>query len=231
MIGLAKRLFVPRGIDTYYMFKNQKRRAQFRSINRFLNFFSVLATIAFVIAMVAFGLVIGTWLFLFIITFGLVNIFANGGDFMNLVMLMGLIGLIAFGVIFILKFVLQWGYIMAESRDLNKNPENNQTHIKVARAIRKIKIGNLITLLIFIVLAVLIYLVYQESGVSSDNNTNLILLGAAALIAIIGNKIFAGRQYKSVEPEVKEIRKQWRQKSIDKKAETQAMIDAERGVK
>jgi len=203
--GLIKGIFIPKGVNPKYMFKDEGRRKQFLAVNRSLGFFLGLATFALIGSMVMFGLIFGAWLLLWILSLGLLNILAGGSPFLETVVLIALVSLIAFLVLHMIKFAFQWGYVLAESRSLSKNPEENKDYIAVARVVRRTKIANIITLFVFVGLVYLVYLVFG-GNTKFDTDNSMWIIGVG-LVVIVLNKIYNGRQKKSVREEIDRIKK------------------------
>lgn len=213
---MAKRLSAKK--KKLLMFKDEGRGKRFSFFSGLLTFFfriSLLVTIVTSITLILSLLLYVLWPVLYIIlviaTLGIIILSGVGINldltpFINKITPVITVSLCLCAALFVLRFLLEWFYILTESRSLNKNPNENAHYIAVCKAVKRIKISDIIVFAAVIISIVIMVAVINVTGVDTNNAFAEKALPAIALIIIIGfpiaGKIYKSKQLKSVNNDI-----------------------------
>jgi len=189
-------------------------------LNSLLTFIFILSLIAFIGTAILYllaSIMIALWpVFYIILCIGLVGIpllmdwpiEVNPGPFLDALTPVLIGTLIIFVAAFTLRFVIDWLYVLNQSRKLGQDPEENKHFIAVAKVVRKLKIVDLIVFALRIIVIVLAIIITKSIGFDSDD-TMLETVGTIALILFLAlpilNRIFARVQFKKINADVQAI--------------------------
>jgi len=109
--------------------------------------------------------------------------------------------------LFILRFIIEWLFVLNESRSLNKNPEENKHHIAIARVVKRVKIVDIIKFLLMILVIALVVALADTTTTDPEAVTAgqkvLPAICLCVLISIpIAGKIFAKKQFKKIDDDI-----------------------------
>ena len=186
------------------MFKDEKRRDRLRSSNITLRILWVLSIVAVIGCGLLWGGAFAAWLFatiLFAWTPGYASFHYGVWDFMKYTLWAMLGAVILFAVVYVVRFIIEWIAVLAEDRELKKQPEENRIYIDIARIVKRAKIANLIAFAV-VVAAVIAVSSFMQGTEADQDNTVAIILVASGLAMFIACKIFAAVQFKKVKPQL-----------------------------
>lgn len=211
----------------YFMFKNPDRRKSLKRANTTLNVFSVLASIAFGlgVAMFAFGAV--AWFMVFIFTLGLSTKTNWLGPYFSFAAIYLLITAIIFLIVLIIKFVVEWGFILRETRELKQEPEENENYLAVASAVKKVKLMNFLMLILISGLLIAVAAILIGSGLNTGTQTNALLIVALVVIilALILNKVYSYKKFSKIQDNIEEIKVVLRKQKAERKEEQELLFE------
>ena len=194
-----------RGKDAYkyYIFKNDARRKSFRSIDTILKIIYRLAFLAFFISMAGIAAGFAIWIMSYVLIIGFATKIEDNAGYKMMKFCFQVIPIVViiYVVVYLLKFIVEWLYILNESRELNKKKEENKNYIVLAGAIKKVKVMGLVTLLIA---GGVLYTMSLILGSNTFEGWHVVLIGVL-LLAFIVNKIFSTRTFLKIQPEIAAI--------------------------
>jgi hypothetical protein len=200
----------------YYMFANSERRGRLKAQT------AILKTLTVVAALVTFALaawiaaMVSVWL-LGIVCIGIGPMIAWSQYHMNfeqytahflgsgiMTLQWAIWAMLAFIIIYVVKFIIEWIAILAESRELKKDTTKNAHYINISGAIKRVKIvGLLVTVIMGIVVYIGAYFIKQGDDV---NGTLAGVLAAVMLAAMLFNKMYSYRQLRRVADDIDAVR-------------------------
>jgi len=197
-----------RGKDAnkFYVFKDEGRRKRFSTIDKILK---AIYTIAFFVFIISLWLVaLGFMLFIisFVLIFGFfMDMADNPGirlmnwSFQFLPWALGI-----FVVVYLLKFILEYVFLLREMKSHKKDREENKKYIDVGRAVMRSKLFGLLALIVAIVVLGVVSYFIVEVGDDLDF-LHFILLGIVVLVFII-DKVVSTRLFLRVQSQIEEIK-------------------------
>ena len=204
----------------YYMFKDEKRRDRLRTSNITLRVFWIMSIVSVIVCGVLWGGAFAAWLLatiLFAWTSGYASFNYSVWDFMKYTLWAMLGAIILFAVIYVVRFIIEWIAVLAESRELKKQPEENRIYLDIARIVKRAKIANLIAFAIVVAAVIAVSSIVQGTNADQDKTVAIILI-ASALAMFIACKIFAAVQFKRVKPQLTERKAYYAEIDRQKKA-------------
>ena len=195
-----------RGKDAYkyLIFKNDARRKSFHSMDSLLKIIYRLTFLAFIASVVGIAVGLMIWILSYVILLGFTIPLSENPGIVTVVFCFLVIPytVIIYFVVYLLKFIIEWLFILNESRELKKKPEENKNHIVLAGAIKKTKLVGLLTL---VVAGVVLFVLAEVFGSGAQLDSWHYVLFAVILVAFIVNKVFSTRTYLKIQPEISAI--------------------------
>lgn len=193
------RAFLGKDANKYYVFKNDARRKSFHSIDSILKVIYWLAFLAFCVSMAAIGVGIALWILSYVFIIGFTVVIEENIGYK--IMLFGWkvlpYALIVFVVVYLIKFVLEWLFILREMHELQKDKNTNSAYIGVGKAVQKAKLFGLIVFAISAVILYILSLVLNTEGTTFEAWHGILLI--ALLVLYIVNKVYSARQFLKVQ--------------------------------
>lgn len=120
---------------------------------------------------------------------------------------------LAFAVFYVIKFIMEWFIILAESRDLKKDPEKNANHIAIATAVKRTRISALV---FSITMCIVIFVAANFVDQGEQINTTLLwILAIAFLVVFAFNKIFHHVQVSKVANNIYAVQQQLKEVQLN----------------
>ena len=199
-----------------YMFKSPDRRRTLFKVNSVMRFFYSIALAAAILAVAAalgaFVLWLISIIFATVFTFGLIWLNSGFSDYLeSLLTFAGKsaafapYAFIAFAVVYLVKFIIEWLFILHESHELKGDRENNRNYIAVAGAVKRVKLFGLFMTLTAVGMLVAVSYLLSGGEVENSQKVTVIIFFAVVLIALLANRIFSVRQFRKVYPNVTAI--------------------------
>ncbi|MCL2570357.1 MAG: hypothetical protein FWE16_04080 [Firmicutes bacterium] len=200
------RAFMGKDANKFYVFKNDKRRKTFKSVDTILKIIYRLALAVFfvMLALIAVGLAIFILSFVFIVGFTIPIAENPGVRLMEWSFGIMPIALIVFFGVYLLKFILEYIFLGTEIRELRKDSQTNKNYIDVGRAVIKSKLFGLLTMVVVVGILVAIGLIVGTDD-GNIEGWHFALLGLV-IVALIVNKIISTRIFLRVRPQISEIK-------------------------
>ena len=197
------RAFRGKNANKFYMFRNEKRRKSFHTLDVVLRIIYWLSFAAFIVSIALFAIGLMIWLVCLIFTLGLVDDVLPGYKLMTGAAVAMLVTLVIYAAVYLIKFVLEWIFILSESAELKKKPEENRDYLAVAGAVKRVKVFGLIMMAAFLTaVGVIAAILTGEDGTFDAASTVCLVVAIAALIA---NKIYSTKQFLKVQPQIAAI--------------------------
>ena len=196
------------------MYKNASRHRRFRRLGGLVNFLFVVSLIVcivcailFLVAAILWPIV---WILVVLVTLGLILLREGGFSIDPTPFLEGLApvittSLIIAGVLFAVRFLLDYLDFGTEVLELKKNPEENKHYLKIAGVVFKLKILKLIRFIALGAIIAAMVLITQATGFDTDKTITSVLaiLALIVLVALpIINRIYANRQFGKISESV-----------------------------
>ena len=129
-------------------------------------------------------------------------------DFLESLVPVIVIALIVCAAAFVLKFIVDWLYILNQSRKLNKDPKENKNYIAIAKVVRKLKIADIFVFAVrigIVVLAVILTLGADPENMESWMQVLMWGLLALFIVVPIFGGVYARKQFRRIDADVQTV--------------------------
>lgn len=189
-------------VNKYYAFKNDARRKSFRSIDSFLKVVYILAFIAFIVSVTAVVVGLAILLISFALVFGFFMPIEDNFGFNMMVFSFKAIPytVIIYLVVYLLRFIVEWIFLLVERGELKKDKEANKNYLDISSVVIKTKLVSMIVMVITVVV-----LFAMSKIINNDVQTWQFAFFAIPIVALIIYKIYATKAFDRVQPQARVI--------------------------
>ena len=194
------------------MFKDEAKGNRLRRLSNLLGLLfnlslalMIVSSLLFIIALILEPVLM---IFLTIVTLGTIWLLGGPpdfGPFLEGILPVIKISLILSVALFVVRFVTEWLFVLAESRSLKKNPQENAPLIEISAVVKRVKIADIIVFALVILSIALMAMITNVTGVSDAEAVGggqkaLPVICLIILIALpIAGRIYARAQFKKVD--------------------------------
>lgn len=194
--------------NKFFAFKNDARRHTFQTADRIFGLFYFAASALFFVSAAILLFSLSVMLFGAIITLGLILLvpedkrFVYSKQFLSLSLSVLPYAIVIFVAAYAARYIFEWVFLLRETAELNRDPEENKNYLVVGKAVRKVKLAGLLATTVFVSVAGALIVI---SGTEAGNDTAAIMLIIIALVSLIAKRIIVSKAYAKIEPNILEI--------------------------